>query len=294
MGARGISVQRLLAGSEDRLGLTQVTGGVGRANRLRHVRVQHQAHGEVCGPLRNRVVLIIDPAQRDPLIMRDGKSPPIFLDAIRAAKIPCIFYCRSARIADYLRDLNEQTGIPVLASAYDPFLLESRLVGLWREKIARHTRMHGVLVKMFGHGVLIRGDSGAGKTRLGMMLAQLGHSWIADDAVEIRERRNQRLYARGIAAVRDLVDLKESGVRDIRDVLTKRRRAKGTDLRVILDIQPGDVDVNGRRSENIPRFLTIMGTRIPCMQISSVRSRDFDIWEIERRVRVLAQDGGES
>jgi len=298
MRARGVSVQRLLAGSEDRLGLTQATGGKGLANRLHLAHVQRLSGTDLksvpdnCAPLRRRVVLIMNPSRRCTLVMQDGKYPATFLDEIRAAKIPCIFYCQSERIAVHLRDLNEQTGIPVLASAYDPFLLESRLTGLLREKISHQTRMHGVLMKMFGAGVLIRGDSGAGKTTLGMMLAQRGHLWIADDVVEIRERRNQRLYACGVMAVRDLADFKESGVRDIREVFAKRMMAKGADLRIILDIQPGDEALSGRRSEKNGCFRKIMGTRIPCMQIPSVWSKDFNILEIERRVRVLAKDGG--
>jgi len=298
MGARGISVQCLLAGSEDRLGLTQVMGGKGLANRLHHVRVQRLLgtdlksvpnHG---GPLRHDVALIMNPARRSPLSMRDRESSLTFLEEIRAAKIPCIFICATERFADHLRDVNEQTGIPLLASAYDAFVLESRLTGLLREKIAHRVRVHGVLLKMFGLGVLIQGDSGAGKTTVGTMLVGMGHTWIADDAVDIKKRQGKRLCARGIKSTRNLIDLKESGILNTRNLFDSRRLAEETDLHLILEIQRrSDVSSRGNM-ENMRAFREIMGTQVPYIRIPWTGEHVFDALEIERRVKAFGRDGG--
>ncbi len=292
MGARGISVQCLLAGSEDRLGLTQVMGGKGLANRLHHVQVQRHFYGGVCGPLRCHVVLIMNPARRGPPILRDRESPPTFLEAIRAAKIPCIFICATENITDNLRIVSEQTGIPLLASAYDAFVLESRLTGLLREKIALRVRVHGVLLKMFGLGVLIRGDSGAGKTQAGVMLVRMGHTWIADDAIDIHVRQGKRLCARGIKSTRNLIDLKESGILNTRNLFDSSQLAEETDLHLILEMQRrSDVSSRGNM-ENILPFREIMGTQVPCIRIPWTGEHAFDALEIERRVKAFGRDGG--
>ncbi|MFH1080055.1 MAG: hypothetical protein V1766_07310 [Pseudomonadota bacterium] len=292
MGARDISVQCLLAGSEDRLGLTQVMGEKGLAKRLRHVQVQHYFHGGVCGPLRHHVALIMNSARQGSLILRDRESFLTFLEKIQTVEIPCIFICATERIADRLRDVNEQTGIPLLASAFDAFVLESRLMGSLREKIAHCVRVHGVLLKMFGLGVLIRGDSGTGKTTAGVMLVRRGHTWIADDAIDIEKRQGRRLCARGITSTRNLVDLKESGILNSRDLFDSRQMAEETDLHLILEMQRRSNVSSRENMENMRVFREIMGTQVPCIRIPWTGEYAFDALEIERRVRAFRGDGG--
>ena len=290
MRAQRISVQQLLAGSRGRLGLGEVIHARGHANRLRHVRVQQGVVGAYGRPLRPGEILVVHP---DRTIERIGKDMDVlrrFLDAVRTAKIPCIFICASERIPEGLRDIGEQAEISLAASSLGAFLLKSRLTGLLREKIYDHIRVHGVLLEMFGIGVLISGNSGVGKTTAGMMLAQRGHVWIADDAVEIRNTRNQGIQACANLLTRDLVDLKESGVRNLRH-LFPGRSPKGTRLRLVLDMQTGNIV---RHSESIGGFRDMLGTPIPSISIPSVRDRDFDVLEIEKQVRALAEGGGAS
>lgn len=291
MGAHGISVQCLLAGSEDRLGLTQVMAGKGLANRLHRVRVQHHYYGDFCGSLWHHIILIMSTARRSPPGMPDRESPLTLLEAIRAAQIPCIFVCATERIANSLCDVIEPIGIPLLASAYDRFLLESRLRGVLREKIAHHVRVHGVLLKMFGLGVLIQGESGAGKTTIGAMLVQMGHTWIADDAIDIK-KQGERLCARGVKPTRNLIDLKESGVLNARGLFARRQMAGDTDLHLILELQRRS-DVSGRgNGENRQAFREIMGTQVPCISISWTGRHAFAAREIERRVQAFGIKGG--
>jgi HPr kinase/phosphorylase len=292
MRAQGTSLQHLLTGSEARLGLRRVIGTKGHANRLRHVQVQHYAYGSVGGSSGQDIILVMDPLKDRPLIRKDEETRLTFLEEIRAVKISCIFISTSDRVPDHLQHFTEQTGIPLLTSAYEAFLLESRLTGLLREKINHHIRMHGVLLKMFGLGVLILGDSGAGKTTAGMMLVRKGHTWIADDAVEIKKRHGQRLYARGCQSTRDLIDLKESGIRNPQSLFAGRRQADGTDLHLILEMEPRR-EVSGRRSSKGYRGVReIMGLQIPCIQIPFFRESDFDALKIEERVRAFIREGG--
>jgi serine kinase of HPr protein (carbohydrate metabolism regulator) len=292
MGARGISVQCLLAGSEDRLGLTQMMGQKGLTNRLHHVQVQYPFHGGVCGLLRHNIVLITNPDRRCPLNMRDRESSPTFLEKIRDAKIPCIFVSATKKITHPLCDVYEQTGIPLLASVYDAYVLESRLTELLREKIAHRVRVHGVMLKMFGLGVLIRGDSGAGKTTVGVMLVRMGHTWIADDAIEIKKKQGKRLCARGVKFTRNLIDLKGSGILNTRNLFDSRQLAEETELHLILEIQRrSDISRRGHM-ENVPAFREIMETRVPCIHIPWTIEHAFNALEIESRVKAFGRNGG--
>jgi HPr kinase/phosphorylase len=294
MRIQGMSLGRLLAGSEARLGLRRVIGMKGHANRLRHVQVLRYTCGHVGGPSGQNIILVMDPMQDRPLIRKDEETRLTFLAEIRAANISCIFISASDRVPDHLQQFTEQTGIPLLISAYDAFVLESRLKGLLRDKINHHIRVHGVLLKMFGLGVLILGDSGVGKTTAGMMLVQKGHTWIADDAVEIKKRDGKRLYARGCRFTRDLIDLKESGIRNFQSLFAGRRLAQGTDLHLILEMNHGHQVFDRWSSEGCQGVREIVGTQIPCIQIPFFRDGHFDALKIEERVRAFIRDGGTS
>jgi HPr kinase/phosphorylase len=269
-----------------------MTGTRGHANRLRDVQVRHYAYGCVGGSSGHNIILIMDPLKDRPLIRKDEKTRLTFLEEIRAAKISCIFISTSDRVPDHLHHFTEQTGIPLLTSAYGAFILESRLTGLLREKINHHIRMHGVLLKMFGLGVLILGESGAGKTTAGMMLVQKGHTWIADDAVEIKKRQGRRLYARGCRSTRDLIDLKESGIRNPQNLFAGHRQADGTELHLILEMEHTREGSGRPSSEGRRGVREIMGLQIPCIQIPFFRDSDFDALKTEDRVKGFIRDGG--
>jgi HPr kinase/phosphorylase len=293
MRAQGTSLQHLLAGSEARLGLRLMIGTSGHANLLRHVQVRHYAYGRVSGGSSGHdIILVMDPLKDHPLIRKDEETHLTFLEEILAAKIFCIFISTSDRVPDHLHHFTEQTGIPLLTSAYGAFVLESRLTGLLREKIYHHIRMHGVLLKMFGLGVLILGDSGAGKTTAGMMLVREGHIWIADDAVEIKKRHGKRLYACGCRSTRDLIDLKESGIRNPQSLFAGRRQTDGTDLHLILEMEHRREGSGRRSSAGYRGVREIMGLQIPCIQIPFFRDGDFDALKIEERVKAFIRDGG--
>lgn len=233
----------------------------------------------------------MSPARRCQPGERDLKIPPPFSEAIQAAKIPCIFVCETGGMAQPFLDLAEKSGVPVVASAHDAFLLESRLKGLLREKLAQCSRVHGVLLQICGLGVLIQGDSGVGKTTAGVMLVRRGHTWIADDVVEITKKRGGRLYAGGAGAASHLIDLKNSGIASAGDLFGCHRTAEKTELHLILEMHLGSEVPGGWRPDNDLVSREIMGTPIPCIRILRTKGRAFDAGDIERRVREFGRRG---
>jgi serine kinase of HPr protein (carbohydrate metabolism regulator) len=123
---------------------------------------------------------------------------------------------------------------------------------------------------------------------------QKGHTWIADDAVEIKKRDGKRLYARGCRFTRDLIDLKESGIRNFQSLFAGRRLAQGTDLHLILEMNHGHQVFDRWSSEGCQGVREIVGTQIPCIQIPFFRDGHFDALKIEERVRAFIRDGGTS
>lgn len=101
--------------------------------------------------------------------------------------------------------------IPLVASGMEKGLLMSRVAGLIREKLDRTVYVHASMVVYRGAGVLIRGESGSGKSFCCLELLRDGASLIADDLVEVR-RQGQRLVGMCPPAIKGLIEIKGLGI----------------------------------------------------------------------------------
>jgi HPr kinase/phosphorylase len=174
-----------------------------------------------------------------------------------------------------------------LGSRFDEHLLTSRLTALWREKLHRRVSLQGALVNVWGRGILIAGESGSGKTTLALELARRGHQWIADDAVEIEKEPDGRLSGRSQAAVKNLLEIKGSGVLSVRDILPPGSIADTTPVDMIADIRQDarrcvSTSSLGRQSR------IIMGVRLPRLRIPRSGNR---CGQIENAVRIMSEAG---
>jgi serine kinase of HPr protein (carbohydrate metabolism regulator) len=288
MRARSLSIQHLLVGSEARLGLRRVICEKGLTKHLHGIHVQRCVYGSCGGSSGYRGIQAIV------FVKRCEGAPPTFPERFRSTNISCIFISEGDAVSKGLRHFAEESGIPLLTSIHETFLLESRLKGLLREKISQQNLVHGVLLKMFGRGVLIQGDSGTGKTSAGVFLVKRGHTWIADDAIRIIKKGGQRLSARGCESTRELIDLKASGLHKAPILLAGCRLARETDLHLILEMEPTCKDPSRRKSQRGLGVREIMGIKVPCIRIPSLQGDDFDLLKVEGRVKAYLAGGGAS
>ena len=100
---------------------------------------------------------------------------------------PCIIVTRGLDVPVELLEEATKRDLPVLRSQMSTTIFASRLTGFLENKLAPSTTIHGVLVDVYGIGMLITGSSGIGKSETALELVKRGHRLIADDAVEIRQ-----------------------------------------------------------------------------------------------------------
>ncbi|MBO4789221.1 MAG: HPr(Ser) kinase/phosphatase, partial [Lachnospiraceae bacterium] len=100
--------------------------------------------------------------------------------------VPCIIFCRNLNVSDGMRKLALEKGVPVFQSSMETTALVAELVRWLKVQLAPRISIHGVLVDVFGEGLLIMGESGIGKSEAALELIKRGHRLVADDAVEIR------------------------------------------------------------------------------------------------------------
>lgn len=125
---------------------------------------------------------------------------------------PCIILSRGMEAPDELIEVASEHGVPILRSNTPTTILASRITGYLENQLAPHTTIHGVLVDVYGVGMLITGTSGVGKSETALELVKRGHRLIADDAVEIRQTTDNVLYGNAPDLIRHLLEIRGVGI----------------------------------------------------------------------------------
>lgn len=161
------------------------------------------------------------PAERVQLL---GKTELTFLqkldDVTRSDRLerlctditPAIIITRGLEIPDELIEASEREAVPVLRSKYKTTRFSSRLTNFLESKLAPTTAVHGVLVDIYGVGVLITGKSGVGKSETALELVKRGHRLVADDCVEIRQEDDDTLVGSSPELIEHLLEIRGLGI----------------------------------------------------------------------------------
>ena len=117
--------------------------------------------------------------------------------------------------AEILNFANEY-GVPVLSTSVHTSEFMASLIAFLNVKLAPRITRHGVLVEVYGEGLLLLGDSGIGKSETAIELVKRGHRLIADDAVEIKRVSAKTLVGEAPEIIRHYVELRGIGIVDVR------------------------------------------------------------------------------
>ncbi|MBU4582392.1 MAG: hypothetical protein KKH02_08300 [Proteobacteria bacterium] len=230
---RPVTVKEILTYGE-RLGITEIVEPSGALGSVRYLlRYAGGESGYAMTPFPHSM-LIIPPAATDGAYENgwDRSVPPSLL-----RNITCLALS-AQRITGFLRQFSERAETPIFSSCYDDSLLHSRLIGLLRERGERQVMVHGVLVQIWGLGVLLLGESGIGKTACGLALMGKGNRWVADDAV-VLEGRGDAVYGRGHQRTGGWIALRGRGVLRAADLLGTARLLQETRVDVLVRLVRG-------------------------------------------------------
>ncbi|MFD1707591.1 HPr(Ser) kinase/phosphatase [Siminovitchia sediminis] len=125
---------------------------------------------------------------------------------------PCIIVTGGMEVPEELIEVSEQHSVPVLRTPMKTTGFSSRLTYFLENKLAPTTAVHGVLVEIFGVGVLITGQSGVGKSETALALIERGHRLVADDCVEIRQVDMDRLVGTPPPLLEHLLEIRGLGI----------------------------------------------------------------------------------
>jgi len=128
---------------------------------------------------------------------------------------PGIIVSRGMEIPEVIIETANRKNVPVLQSKYKTTRVISRITNFLELKFAPMTAIHGVLVDIYGVGVLIRGHSGIGKSETALELVKRGHRLVADDSVEIRQEDYDSLIGTSPPLIEHLLEIRGLGIIDV-------------------------------------------------------------------------------
>ena len=139
----------------------------------------------------------------------------------------------------------------------------SALIYFLNTELAERITRHGVLVEVYGEGVLIVGDSGVGKSETAVELIKRGHRLIADDAVEIRRVSNKTLVGSAPDNIRHFIELRGIGIINARRIFGMGAVKLTEKINMVVQLEPWDSNKVYDRMGLDNDYISIMGVKVP-------------------------------
>ena len=160
---------------------------------------------QIIGKVEHLYIETLEPEERTARLEDFFKSRPVG-----------VIYTTSLPVSQETVDLAEKYGVPLLRTAKSSSDFMAALIAFLNVELGPRITRHGVLVEVYGEGILLLGESGVGKSETAIELLKRGHRLIADDAVEIRKVSATTLVGRAPEIIRHYVELRGIGIVDVR------------------------------------------------------------------------------
>jgi HPr kinase/phosphorylase len=157
--------------------------------------------------------------------------------------------------------------VPLLRSKLDTATLVGELSELLEQKLAPTTTVHGVLVDVYGLGVLIQGEAGIGKSECALELLKRGHILVADDAVQIQHRRGAYLRGSCPEPLKHYMEVRGLGVIDVKLLFGIGSILDRTRVELAIRLEPWNTNTQYDRTGLDSKKTTILGVDIPLIRI---------------------------
>ena len=192
-------------------------------------------------------------------------------------KIPALVVARGHEVFPEVVEEAQKYGIPLLRTEESTTSFIAALIGFLNLHLAPRITRHGVLIEVYGEGVLIVGESGVGKSETAIELVKRGHRLVADDAVEIRKVSNKSLVGSSPDNIRHFLELRGVGIINTRRLFGMGAVKVTEKIDLVVELEVWDTtkvyDSMGVDNE----YTTIFGIKIPSLTIPIKPGRNLAI-----------------
>lgn len=181
--------------------------------------------------------------------------------------IPCIIFSRNhVPDEDFIR-IAEENGIPVLGTERPTSGFTAELIRELSELLAPCITIHGVLVDVYGEGVLITGESGIGKSEAALELVRRGHRLVSDDVVEIRKINDHTLVGTAPDVTRNFIELRGIGIVDVKTLYGVECIKEKQDIDLVIKLQEWKKDAEYDRMGLEDEYIEYLDNQVVCHSV---------------------------
>ena len=189
------------------------------------------------------------------------------IDKFMAHDVVAVVVTRGLEIFPELKELAEKHSTPLFRTAETTSDFMASLIASLNVSLAERITRHGVLVEVYGEGILILGDSGIGKSETAIELVKRGHRLIADDAVEIKRVSNKTLVGTAPELIRHYIELRGIGIVDVRRIFGMGSVKETEKIDLVINFEAWEQGKMYERLGLDTEYAEILGLKIPSITI---------------------------
>lgn len=198
-------------------------------------------------------------------------------EAFLSKRPAAIVVTRDLKCSRTFLSLAEKYEVPILGTSDSTSGCMSATISYLGVELAQRITRHGVLVEVYGEGVLILGDSGVGKSETALELIKRGHRLIADDAVEIRRVSNRTLVGSAPDNIRHFIELRGVGVLNARRLFGMGAVKLTEKVDMVVELEQWDSDKVYDRLGLENEYTEILGIKVPVTTVPVKPGRNLSI-----------------
>lgn len=197
----------------------------------------------------------------------DAEAKERVYDMLLSYKIPCIVFCRNLQPEELLLEKAVKANVPVFSTETKTSAFTAEIVRWLNVELAPCISIHGVLVDVYGIGVLIMGESGIGKSEAALELIKRGHRLVSDDVVEIRKVSDETLVGRAPDITRHFIELRGIGIVDVKMLYGVQSVRETQNIDLVITLEDWDRDKEYDRLGLEQQYTEFLGNKVVCHQL---------------------------
>ena len=188
-------------------------------------------------------------------------------DALISSQIPCLLFSRGMKPEEDVLELCNHDGVPCMVSEKTTSDLMAEVIRWLNVKLAPMISIHGVLVDVFGEGVLIMGESGIGKSEAALELIKRGHRLVSDDVVEIRRVSDETIIGSAPDITRHFIELRGIGIIDVKTLFGVESVKDTQAIDMVIKLEEWDREKEYDRLGMEDQYTEFLGNKVVCHSI---------------------------
>lgn len=198
-------------------------------------------------------------------------------DKFFSYKPPALLIARNFPVDKQVLAMAKKHSITLLRSPETTAALASSIITFLRSELAPRITRHGVLVEVYGEGLLLMGDSGVGKSETALELLKRGHRLIADDAVEIRKVSESSLIGTAPDLIRNYIELRGIGIINVAKLFGMGSVKMENEINLVMNIVPWNTLEAYDRLGLEEHYTEILGVKVPMNTIPITPGRNLAV-----------------